>query len=339
MLKVEHHDAKAVYEYFRAADLCFVSSLHDGMNLVAKEFVAARDDERGVLVLSQFTGAARELAEALIVSPYDADQCAAALHIALTMEETEQRDRMRLMRGLVAEYNVFRWAGRMLLDAVAMRRRGRLIDKGEARSAHEARACLSAGRRRLCRLCLLSGCRRHAADQPRRHACKRCVWTAALLDLIGQLVPRQRGRAGAGQWPHRSRTCKSRLGALTHAAGRATWPGATRRGRPSVDARRAARRQVRNQGVVGAPAGSPPPGLMLEDKGLDIGPALPAGAAPGRVCAAHHDRLMQEIGGGLELQRGKRVVEIKPAGIDKGTAVAEYLAESPFRGPPSGVHW
>ena len=126
VLKVEHHEPRDVYEYFRGADLCFVSSLHDGMNLVAKEFVAARDDERGVLILSQFTGAARELPEALIVNPYDAEQCAAALHLALTMAETEQRDRMRLMRGLVAEFNVFRWAGRMLLDAAAMRRRGRL---------------------------------------------------------------------------------------------------------------------------------------------------------------------------------------------------------------------
>ncbi|MFA5912287.1 MAG: trehalose-6-phosphate synthase [Burkholderiales bacterium] len=129
VLKVEHHEPREVYEYFRAADLCFVSSLHDGMNLVAKEFVAARDDERGVLILSQFTGAARELPEALIVNPYDADQCAAALLLALKMPATEQRDRMRLMRGLVAEFNVFRWAGRMLLDAAAMRRRGRLIGR------------------------------------------------------------------------------------------------------------------------------------------------------------------------------------------------------------------
>jgi trehalose 6-phosphate synthase len=121
-----------VYEYFRAADLCFVSSLHDGMNLVAKEFVGARDDERGVLILSEFTGAARELPEALIVNPYDADQCAAALHLALSMPPNEQRDRMRLMRGLVAEFNVFRWAGRMLLDAAAIRRRSRLTDKKDA---------------------------------------------------------------------------------------------------------------------------------------------------------------------------------------------------------------
>jgi len=74
----QHHDAARVYELYRAADLCYVSSLHDGMNLVAKEFVASRDDEQGVLLLSQFTGAARELAEALIVNPYDLEQTAAA---------------------------------------------------------------------------------------------------------------------------------------------------------------------------------------------------------------------------------------------------------------------
>ncbi|MDZ4254637.1 MAG: trehalose-6-phosphate synthase [Sulfuritalea sp.] len=130
ILKVEHHDAQQVYEYYRAADCCFVSSLHDGMNLVAKEFVAARDDDRGVLILSQFTGAARELPEALIVNPYDTDQCAAALHLALTMPLAEQRDRMRLMRGLVAEFNVYRWAGRMLLDAAAMRQRSHLLETG-----------------------------------------------------------------------------------------------------------------------------------------------------------------------------------------------------------------
>ena len=131
VLKVEQHATQQVYEYFRASDLCFVSSLHDGMNLVAKEFVAARDDGRGVLILSEFTGAARELPEALIVNPYDSDQCAAALHLALSMPDLEQRDRMRLMRGLVAEFNVFRWAGRMLLDAATQRKRRRLVGKPE----------------------------------------------------------------------------------------------------------------------------------------------------------------------------------------------------------------
>jgi trehalose 6-phosphate synthase len=131
ILKVEHHEPEAIAEYYRAADVCMVTSLHDGMNLVAKEFVASRDDDRGVLILSQFTGAARELPEAIIVNPYDADQCAAALHVALTMPEGEQRARMRSMRGLIQEFNVYRWAGRMLLDAARMRRRGRLLDHSE----------------------------------------------------------------------------------------------------------------------------------------------------------------------------------------------------------------
>ena len=126
LLKVEHHEPQQVYEYYRAAEVCVVSSLHDGMNLVAKEFVAARDDERGVLVLSQFTGASRELPEALVVNPYDVDQGAAALEAALAMPASEQQDRMRLMRSLIAEFNVYRWAGRMLLDAALMRRRSRL---------------------------------------------------------------------------------------------------------------------------------------------------------------------------------------------------------------------
>lgn len=129
ILMTTHHEPQEVYRYYRAADLCLVSSLHDGMNMVAKEFISARDDERGVLILSQFTGAARELPEAIIVNPYDTDQCAAALHMALTLPVHEQRARIRLMRGLIQEFNVYRWAGRMLVDAAAMRRRGRLLER------------------------------------------------------------------------------------------------------------------------------------------------------------------------------------------------------------------
>jgi trehalose 6-phosphate synthase len=132
LLRIEHHDAAQVYELYRAAELCYVSSLHDGMNLVAKEFVAARDDEQGVLILSQFTGAARELVEALIVNPYDIEQSAAAMHIALTMSPEEQRARMRSMRSLVQEFNVYRWAGRMLLDAARMRHRRRVLSRTRA---------------------------------------------------------------------------------------------------------------------------------------------------------------------------------------------------------------
>ncbi len=131
ILHADHHEPREVYEYYRASELCFVSSLHDGMNLVAKEFIAARDDERGVLVLSQFTGAARELPESIIVNPYDAEECAEALWQAVSMPESEQRARMRLMRSLVGEFNVYRWAGRMMLDAANVRRRTRLLRRFE----------------------------------------------------------------------------------------------------------------------------------------------------------------------------------------------------------------
>ena len=121
-----HHEPSTVFRYLRAADLCYVSSLHDGMNLVAKEFVAARDDERGVLVLSHFTGAASELTEALIVNPYDLEEASAALLRALRMPLPEQQARMRAMRSLISEFNVYRWAGRMLVDAANVRRQAQL---------------------------------------------------------------------------------------------------------------------------------------------------------------------------------------------------------------------
>jgi trehalose 6-phosphate synthase len=125
-LKIEHHEPEEVNRYYRAADVCMVTSLHDGMNLVAKEYVAARDDERGVLVLSQFTGAAHELYEALIVNPYHIEQTAEALFQALTMPDFEQKERMRSMRAIVSNFNVYRWAGKMLLDASRIRQREKL---------------------------------------------------------------------------------------------------------------------------------------------------------------------------------------------------------------------
>jgi trehalose 6-phosphate synthase len=137
-LRIEHHEPQDVTTYYRGADFCIVSSLHDGMNLVAKEFVAARDDEQGVLILSQFTGAATELPEALIINPYNIDQCAAAIHLAMTMPPTEQRARMRSMRGIVQEFNVYRWAGRMLMDAAHMRQRARIVRQTGVRDARTA---------------------------------------------------------------------------------------------------------------------------------------------------------------------------------------------------------
>ena len=122
----QHHSPQAVSEYLRAGQVCLVTSLHDGMNLVAKEFIAARDDGTGVLMLSIFTGASRELPEALIVNPYDIDQCAQAINFALRMPEAEQRHRIQSMREQIEQFNIYRWAGRMLIDAAQVRKKDQL---------------------------------------------------------------------------------------------------------------------------------------------------------------------------------------------------------------------
>ncbi len=119
----EHQEPQRVFELYRAADFCLVNSLHDGMNLVAKEFVAARDDEDGVLILSTFAGASRELTEAVLVNPFDVNETADAMEIAMSMGRDERRNRMSLMRRTVKEKNVYRWAGRMLMDAARVRQR------------------------------------------------------------------------------------------------------------------------------------------------------------------------------------------------------------------------
>jgi trehalose 6-phosphate synthase len=121
VLLKRHHSHEEIERYFRAASVCLVTSLHDGMNLVAKEFVAARDDNRGALILSTFTGAARELGDALLVNPYDMDQVANAIHQALEFSQEEQTIRMTRMRKIVYEHNVYRWAASLLSDLTDIR--------------------------------------------------------------------------------------------------------------------------------------------------------------------------------------------------------------------------
>ena len=110
-----------VQRWYEAADICLVTSLHDGMNLVAKEFVAARDDEDGVLVLSRFTGAAGELPDALLVNPYDISGVAETIHRGLQMTRAERRDRMTRMRRQVIEHNIYLWAATILGDLRELR--------------------------------------------------------------------------------------------------------------------------------------------------------------------------------------------------------------------------
>ena len=117
----KHHSHEEIARFFRAASFCMVTSLHDGMNLVSKEFVASREDERGTLILSTFTGAARELSDALLVNPYDVSQLADSIHRALEMSEEEQSARMQHMRHNVREHNIYRWAAHLLSDLTEIR--------------------------------------------------------------------------------------------------------------------------------------------------------------------------------------------------------------------------
>ena len=138
VLLSRQHSHKEIEPYYRAADLCLVTSLHDGMNLVAKEFLAARHDERGVLILSQFTGAARELRDALLVNPYDIEQTADAIRAALEMEPEDKQLRMHRMRKLIGEHNIYRWAGNLVTELCEVRLDAPDEAQGESRATFSA---------------------------------------------------------------------------------------------------------------------------------------------------------------------------------------------------------
>ncbi|HUP48821.1 MAG TPA: trehalose-6-phosphate synthase [Thermoanaerobaculia bacterium] len=104
--------------HYAAADSGLVTPLHDGMNLVAKEYVASCVDDRGILILSEFTGAAEELTEAILINPYDADGIAHAIHQAIVMPEREKRERMRKLRKKIAEHTIYDWAADILGDSI-----------------------------------------------------------------------------------------------------------------------------------------------------------------------------------------------------------------------------
>ena len=133
------HSHVEIERYYRAADVCLVTSLHDGMNLVAKEFVAARDDGQGVLILSRFTGSARELRDAVLVNPYDIERTADAIRYALEMEPEERNARMQRLRKVVKEQNIYRWAGNLIGDLCEVR----LDSATDSRAATRITAAIS----------------------------------------------------------------------------------------------------------------------------------------------------------------------------------------------------
>lgn len=116
-----HHSHEEISRFYKSSDICMVTSLHDGMNLVAKEYVVSRDCEDGVLILSQFAGASRELRDAVIVNPYDIEGMADAIHLSLIMEPNERSERMKRMRAALKEHNIYRWAGSLITTLARLR--------------------------------------------------------------------------------------------------------------------------------------------------------------------------------------------------------------------------
>ncbi len=127
VLLTRHHSREEILPYYQHADVCMVTSLHDGMNLVAKEYVAARHDDQGVLILSRFTGACHELVDALVVNPYDTEEMAGAIHRSLEMAPEERRLRMHRMRAVVREHNIYRWAGNLIAELCQIRTPAALV--------------------------------------------------------------------------------------------------------------------------------------------------------------------------------------------------------------------
>jgi len=145
VLLPHHHSHEQIQPYYRAADLCLVTSLHDGMNLVAKEYVAARSEQQGVLILSRFAGASLELTDALLVNPYDTRGLADAIHRALTMAPAERHARMARMRTYVREHNIYRWAGSLIAELAAIRLKT-VEDSGTGKQVESELASFRAGR-------------------------------------------------------------------------------------------------------------------------------------------------------------------------------------------------
>ena len=118
----KHFSPEDIEPFYLLADFCVVSSLHDGMNLVAKEYVAAKKDLSGILVLSQFTGASRELTDAIQINPYSIEDFADSIKLAIEMPAEEKRRRMENMRNIISENNVYRWAANIIMELTALKK-------------------------------------------------------------------------------------------------------------------------------------------------------------------------------------------------------------------------
>jgi len=117
-----HLSPEQIKPFYRIADICMVSSLHDGMNLVAKEYIAAKNDLSGSLILSKFTGAARELTDAIQINPYSIEEFADSIRMAVDMPQPEKERRMENMRKIIADNNIYKWAGDIISELTMIKK-------------------------------------------------------------------------------------------------------------------------------------------------------------------------------------------------------------------------
>lgn len=117
-----HFSPEEIKPFYRIADICIVSSLHDGMNLVAKEYISTKNDLNGSLILSCFTGASKELTDAIQINPYSIEEFANSIKLAADMPEPEKKRRMGNMRKIVTNNNIYRWAGNIITELTTIRK-------------------------------------------------------------------------------------------------------------------------------------------------------------------------------------------------------------------------
>jgi trehalose 6-phosphate synthase/phosphatase len=318
ILLPRHHEPSEVYELFRAADFCIVSSLHDGMNLVAKEFVAARDDEKGVLILSTFAGASKELMEALLVNPYDAKGMADAIHSALNMPENEQKERMHLLRGTVADNNVYYWAGRMLLDAAHLRKRARIAQFISERAQEELPQI---DPKHDALFLDIDGTLLDIADTP-----EKVVIPPTLISHLAKLHDRMGGALAlvSGRTIENIDRLFSPLHLPVVGVHGAEW-------RLSGKARPQSFPDLPEGLVIDAYANLPQhSGILIENKKHSL--AVHYRLAP--ECEGAIEKALRHVLGeyknAYNLMHGKMVFEIVPAEINKGAAIERFMKHKPF---------
>ena len=314
---------------YTAADVMLVTPVRDGMNLVAKEFIASRVDDDGVLVLSEFTGAAAQLTEALLVNPYDVDGMAATVYRALTMSREERRRRMRALRATVTSQDATWWAGTFLSDLRTVRRRRRRTSSApEASTPEQVQEVLERARAARSLLLLLDYDGTLVSFTGRPDAARP---DTELLGLLGQLAGRSgtevhlvsgRSRDQLAEWlGDLPVALHAEHGLWSRSAGSEQWKRHEAGGTAPYD----------QLATMMGRYSEATPGTVVERKSAGVAwhyrmadEAL--GELQAERLASEMDALADEHG--LDVLRGDKVIEVRPTGVHKGVIVADVLRQA-----------